>query len=115
MPVIFARLGSAFAAAERFSDATDAYKKATALKPEDANYQYQMGLQACRANRMEDCLAGVNKAATIDPSLGATAYFNIGALLTSRGSYAEAEAAYQKSAVHNPNNAETQYQLGLLL
>jgi len=114
LPVIFARLGSAYAAAERFSEATDAYKKAAELKPDDASYQYNMGLSACRANRVEDCRSGITKAVSIDPSLGTTAYFNMGSLMAGRGSYTEAEEAFQKSAVHNPNNAETQYQLGLI-
>ena len=114
MPVIFARLAAAYAAAGRFSEATDAYQKAAQLSPENSGYLYNMGMSACRANRIDECRNAIRKAADLDPALGSTAYFNLGAFLVSRGLAKEAGEAFQLSIAHDPNNAETYYQVALL-
>jgi tetratricopeptide (TPR) repeat protein len=114
MYVIFARLAAVYSEAERYNEATDAHKKAAELKPDDSWFFYNMGLSACRANRMDECRGGIAKSVELEPTRGAAAYFNLGSMLAAKGMGKEADEAFQKSVAYNPNNAETQYQIGLL-
>jgi tetratricopeptide (TPR) repeat protein len=114
MPVIFARLGSTYSAAGKFNEAAGAYQKATELNPNNSGYIYSMGIAQCNANHIDECRAAIRKAVEISPALGATAYFTLGTLLVSHGMAKDGDEAFQLSIAHDPNKAESYYQISLL-
>src|SRR5262249_24519842 len=114
MPVIFTRLGSTYNAAGKFNEAADAYQKAIELSPNNSGYIYNMGVAQCRADHINECRTTIKKAVDLTPSMGSSAYFDLGKMLVSRGMAKEADEAFQLSIAHDPNKAETYYQISLL-
>ena len=114
LPAIFNRLGETYMGAQKYGEAADAYKKATELKGDEADYFYGLGIAASRAARFDEGKAAIQKAAALDPARGGIAFLNLGLLLAGKGQDKDAIDALQKSIQQNPKAAETYYQLGLV-
>lgn len=114
MPVILARLAETYSEARKYNEAAETYKKAIELKPADIGYHDALYLALCRAGRIDECREAADKAVTLEPALGGSVFFNLGVMLAERGFVKESEEAFQRSIAHNPKNADTHYQFGLL-
>jgi tetratricopeptide (TPR) repeat protein len=114
LPAIFNRLGETYMAAQKFGEAADAYKKATELKADEADYFYNLGIAATRAARFDAGKAAMQKAAQLDAARGGIAFLNLGMLLGEKGQDKDAIDALQTSIKQNPKGADAYYQLGLV-
>ena len=115
LPVIFARLGETYTGTRKYIEAMDAYKKATELKGDEADYFYNLGLAATRASRFDVAKAAIQKAVDLDPARGGLAFLNLGILLGEKAQDKDAAEAFQKSIKQNPKGSDAYYQLGLAL
>ena len=124
--VIFAQLGEAWggkAAATRdaaqkkefYTKSIDNYKKAIAIKADDASYHNNYGLALANMGNATEAQAELTQAATLDPTNAGQYYFNLGAVLINKGASKEAAEAFTKSTQTNPPYAEGYYQLALAL
>jgi tetratricopeptide (TPR) repeat protein len=115
-------LGAAYECAGRYDDAAAAFQKAIDLKPQAAFYS---GLSTNLANsaaaqtdpkiaesKLADANAGCDKAAALDPAVGATCYRNVGIVLNNKGRQKDAVAPLQKATQANPKDAQAWYLLG---
>ena len=98
-----------------YDQAIDAYKKSLAIKPDDAAVYNQIGNLYGAEKKMPEATEALNKAAQLDPSLAAKAYFNMGANMVNGGHPAEAADFFKKAADADPHYAEAWYQYGSLL
>lgn len=98
-----------------YDQAIDAYKKSLAIKPDDAAVYNQIGNLYGAQKKMPEATEALNKAAQLDPSLAAKAYFNMGANMVNGGHPAEAADFFKKAADADPHYAEAWYQYGSLL
>ena len=115
LPAIFARLGETYAGMQKYGEAMDAYKKATELKGDEADYFYNLGIAATRASKFDVAKASTQKAVDLDPARGGLAFLNLGILLGEKGQDKDAADALQRSIKQNPKGADAYYQLGLVL
>jgi Flp pilus assembly protein TadD len=79
----------------------------------EANACIQQGLEASRADRVDEAMACFRRAAELAPSTGLP-HFLIGAELAQLGRMDEAEAAYANAVLLAPELDMARYQLGLL-
>ncbi len=98
-----------------YDAAIDAYKKSLAIKPDDAAVYNQIGNLYGAEKKMPEATEALNKAAQLDPSMAAKAYFNMGANMVNGGHPAEAADFFKKATDADPNYAEAWYQYGSLL
>jgi len=126
-PLLWARLGAAYlsaagkvpagdraAAAEDYTQAVEAYKKALALK-ESAALHNNLGQAYAKLGKADEAMAEYNAAAQLDPSNAGLYFYNLGAILTNAGKLEEANAAFDKAIAANPNRAEAYYWKGVNL
>jgi tetratricopeptide (TPR) repeat protein len=102
--------------------AEEAYKKAIELKPDhcDAlanlanvyNAEKKLDLALETTTKAGQCGAGAAGAAGGGGG-SPTSLYNEGVILWNQGKYPEAKAKFEASAKADPNNAETQYRLGM--
>jgi tetratricopeptide (TPR) repeat protein len=112
---------------KRLDSAVEAYLKAVQLKEATTNdkdpnaaktlaaYYNNLADALSRAKKTDDAVKNYEKAAQIDPTSAAQAYFNIGAVYTNAGRADEANAAFDKCIAADPTKAEAYYQKGLNL
>ncbi len=122
-PVIWGRLGKVYydagtkatgdAAKTDFTQSADAYQKAIAIKPNDANYHNNLGQAYLKLGRTDDAIKEYNASAQLDPANAATAYYNLGAVLTNAGKIDEANQAFDKALAINPDMAAAYYWKGV--
>jgi tetratricopeptide (TPR) repeat protein len=98
-----------------YDHAIEAYKKSLAIKPDDAAVYNQLGNLYGAEKKMPEATEALNKAAQLDPSMAAKAYFNMGANMVNSGHPTEAADFFKKAADADPNYAEAWYQYGSLL
>lgn len=98
-----------------YDQAIDSYKKGLAIKPDDAAVYNQIGNLYGAEKKMPEATEALNKAAQLDPSMAAKAYFNMGANMVNGGHPAEAADFFKKATDADPNYAEAWYQYGSLL
>ena len=126
-PVLWARLGGAYliaggktgsdrsAAAEDYTQAVDAYKKAIALKSSEAGYHNNLGQAYAKLGKADDAMNEYTTAAQLDPGNAGLYYYNLGAILTNTGKTDEANAAFDKAIAADPNRADAYYWKGVNL
>lgn len=90
--------------------ASEAYKKAIELKPDNPAYHNNYALTLAKEKKFDEAQVELNKAAQLDPAQAGRYYYNLGALLVNNGQSAQAEAAFKKAIEVNPDYADAQYQ-----
>jgi tetratricopeptide (TPR) repeat protein len=95
--------------------ALEAYNKALTLKPDDASIHNNYGLALVKANKLQDALAELEKAAQLEPANACKYYYNAGALLTNAGQVDPAIETFKKGIAADANCADAYYQMGVNL
>jgi tetratricopeptide (TPR) repeat protein len=95
--------------------AAEAYKKALALKPDDAALYNQLGNVYGAEGKVPEATEALTKAAQLDPQMAAKAYYNLGANLVNTGKSDEAADFFKKAIDADPNYADAHYQYGICL
>ncbi len=93
----------------------EAYQKALALAPNDANYHNNFALALARAKKFPEMEAELNKAVQLDPTNAGRYYFNLGAVLVNANQQGPACDAFKKAIAADPNYADAHYQYGICL
>jgi tetratricopeptide (TPR) repeat protein len=94
--------------------AVEAYKKGLELKPGDAGVYNQIGNLYGKEKKIPEATEALNKAAQLDPTMAAKAYYNMGANLVNTGQPDKATEFFKKATDSDPNYAEAWYQYGSL-
>jgi len=123
--VIFSHLGDAYGGlgdsktgAEQqanYDKGIEAYKKAIELSPMDPAYHNNYALILVKRKQMDEALAELNKAATLDPMSAGKYYYNLGAVLANVNQADAAGDAFKKATLSDPPYVEAYYQYGLVL
>jgi len=95
--------------------AADAYKKAIAIHPEEASLYNQLGNIYGAERKIPEATDALNKAAQLDPTMAAKAYYNMGANLVNSGNYQQAGDFFKKAIAADPNYADAHFQYGVCL
>lgn len=98
-----------------FDAALDAYKKVLAINPNEAAIYNQMGNIYGAEKKIPEATDALTKAAQLDPTMAAKAYYNMGANLVNAGNSDQAADFFQKAIAADPNYADAHYQLGICL
>ena len=98
---------------ETYLKAADAYKKAIAIKADDAALYNQLGNVYGSAGMMPEATEALTKAAQLDPQMAAKAYYNLGANLVNTGKPEDAAGFFEKAIAADPGYADAHYQLGI--
>lgn len=98
-----------------YQKAADAYKKALALKPDDAALYNQLGNVYGAMGSIPEATEALTKAAQLDPQMAAKAYYNLGANLVNTGKSDQAADFFKKAIDADPTYADAHYQYGICL
>ncbi len=93
----------------------DAYRKAIALKPDDAAYYNNFALALAKDKKIDEAKTNLDKAAQLDPPGAGKYFYNMGALLVNSGQNEAAGEEFKKAIAADPNYADAQYQYGVYL
>jgi tetratricopeptide (TPR) repeat protein len=123
--MIWGHLGEVYDYAGQYDDATNAYEKAIALRPEVVYYLNLSKAQTSSAlaqtdpkvteRTLADARATCDKAAALDAATGAKCWKNIGILLSNKGDMAGAITALQKTTQLEPKDAQAWFLFGRAL
>jgi tetratricopeptide (TPR) repeat protein len=123
--MIWGHLGEVYDYAGKYDDATSAYQKAVALRPEPVYYQNLSKAQATSAlaqtdsketeQKLADAQANCDKAVALDPATGARCWKNIGILLGNKGDMKDAITPFRKTTQLDPKDAHAWFLLGRAL
>jgi tetratricopeptide (TPR) repeat protein len=123
--MIWAHLGEAYDYAGQYDDATNAYQKAVALRPEALYYQNLSKAQASSAlaqtdsketeQKLADADASCDKAAALDTTAASRCWKNIGILLSNKADIKSAITALQKTTHLDSQDAEAWFLFGRAL
>ncbi len=124
--VVFAKLGEAYGGKaqatrdaaqkkELIAKATDSYRKAIELKPDDASYHNNFALALVSSGQVQEAQEELKKAAQLDAANAGQYYFNLGAVLVNTGNMQQAADAFKQSTEVTPPYTEGYYQLGVTL
>jgi protein O-GlcNAc transferase len=97
--------------ARRWGEALEAFQKAVAARPDNAEAQYFLGLSLSELGRLEEAVAAYGRAVALAPGM-AKAYSNMGGTLNRLGRGDEAAAASRRAIELEPNLAEAHNNLG---
>jgi tetratricopeptide (TPR) repeat protein len=95
------------------SEARDAYRRALALDPSDADSHVNLGRLLQEQGRMEEAARHYREALRLTPR-HATAAFNLGTVLEDQRKFPEAIAAYRDAVAFDDRLAEAHYNLSRL-
>ncbi len=102
-----------------YDKAIDTYKKALALPnvdvPTQAGFYNQLGNAYGAEKKIPEATEALSKAAQLDPTMAAKAYFNLGANLVNSGQNDAAAEFFKKSIAADPSYADAHYQYGVCL
>lgn len=98
-----------------YDKAAEAYKKALAIKPDDAALYNQLGNVYGASGRVPEATEALTKAAQLDPQMAAKAYYNLGANLVNTGKSDDAATFFKKAIDADPNYADAHYQYGITM
>lgn len=103
------------AAIADYGRASDAYAKAVALKPLDANLHNNYATVAARAQKIDIAQAELAKAIELDAPGAGKYYRNLARVYFDTNQPGPAEAAFKKAIQLDPKDPDAYYQLGLVL
>jgi tetratricopeptide (TPR) repeat protein len=98
-----------------YDQAIAAFKKSLELKPNDAAVYNQMGNIYGTQKKIPEATEALNKAAQLDPTMAAKAFYNLGANLVNSGQSDAAADFFKKAIAADPNYADAHYQYGVCL
>ena len=110
-PVLFNIQGAVLKGLGQLELSIEAYSKALAIKPKNADAYINMGNTLKDQGKLEKAIEAYNKALTIKPN-NADAYINMGITLKDQGELEEAIEAYNKALAIKPDYAEAHYNMG---
>lgn len=121
--MIWGRLGEVYDYAGHYQEATNAYRRAVEIRPDNAIYYENLSkAQASLAMGQTDSIvadqqlanadANCDKAALLDPIAGAKCWKNIGILLTNKNDLKRAVAPLKKATQLEPKDAQSWFLLG---
>jgi superkiller protein 3 len=112
-PITLVNLGLAFSNLKKYDDAAAAYRKAIALKPDDADAHAQLSLALANAGAIDEATKEVQEVAKLDRTLAGQYYYNIGAVLTNQRKPKDGLEMFKKAVEVDPKNALSYYELGI--
>jgi tetratricopeptide (TPR) repeat protein len=122
---ILSHLAEAYLYNGQYDAATNTYQKAIELRPEAACYQNMSEAQTRSAlaqteqremsGKLEDAEHSCEKARTLDSSIAARCWENIGILLSNNGYVKDSIAPWQKTTELEPTNGQALFMLGKAL
>lgn len=95
--------------------AIETYKKAIEVTPNNAALYNQLAIAYGAERKIPEAAEATAKAASLDPAMGAKAYYNMGANLVNAGQPDQAESFFKKAIEADPNYADAHYQYGVCL
>ncbi len=110
----YANLGQAYAEKGDLEKATENYKKAIMMDPNNPEAHYNLGNAYLSQDRLMEAAGEYQKAIKAKPNY-AKAYSNLGVVLLSIGRDDEAIEKYRRAAELDPNNVEAKFNLGTTL
>jgi eukaryotic-like serine/threonine-protein kinase len=110
-PVVFLYLGQAYYDVQRPALATEAYRKALAIKPDYPEALCNLGNSLTAERKLDDAVASFRKAIGLRRDY-ALAYFNLGYALDEQEKYDEAAVVYRQAIAARPDYAEAYCNLG---
>lgn len=113
-PWIARNLGLAYASLEQWDKAVQAYSKAIALAPDDAELFTDAALASQRAGRAEEAAVLYRAALRLSPNSRRT-HINLGNLLWDMGRLEDATQEFRQALVVDPSSVIAAYNLGLAL
>jgi tetratricopeptide (TPR) repeat protein len=93
----------------------ETYKKAIEITPNSGALYNQLAIAYGAEKKIPEATEATNKAAQLDPSMAAKAYYNMGANLVNGGNANDAETFFKKAIEADPNYADAHYQYGVCL
>lgn len=109
----YCNLGLIYIAQRNFSKASDAFKKAIALKPNNPYSLNGMGSVFYSKGKLQDAMERWQKAVEVDPNFF-SAYFNMANAWKNEKDFDKALEHYVMTIKTNPNMAEAYYEIGLI-
>ncbi len=113
--LVYLMLGDTNERLGNYGAAVAAYQKAIELKPTSADYYTRLSQALAKAGKIPEATQACEKAAALDPSKGATAWFNLGVVLYYANDLANAVEPLKKATALNPNSPDAWYLLGASL
>ena len=95
-------------------EAIEAYKKATSIKPDCPQVNYNMGNTLKQQGKLDQAIEAYKKATSIKPDY-AKAYYNEGAAFQEQGKLDQAIEAYKKATSVKPDYADVYNNIGTAL
>jgi tetratricopeptide (TPR) repeat protein len=108
---ILVNLGQAQECLGKFPDAADSSQKAIDLKPV-GQYYSAMATQLAKAGKFTEANAACEKGVTIDPTIAAGCWKNMGIVLSNASKMKEAIEPLKKATDADPKDAQTWFLLG---
>jgi tetratricopeptide (TPR) repeat protein len=96
---------------KKSAEALPFIERAVALRPQRADYHYNLGVILSSVNRSSDAVASFRKAIELKPDFG-DAIFNLAVALQAEGDLLESIAAYRRLLSLQPLNVSAQVNLG---
>lgn len=115
LPVVLGRLAECYHKARQYDKAVEAFQKAIAAKPDDANLYNNLGGVYADMGKTAEAAAEFQKAAEVDPAQASRYYYNYGAVMYNTGKMDEAAAAFKKATEIDANYADAYFMQGRAL
>ncbi|AII85970.1 tetratricopeptide repeat protein [Planktomarina temperata] len=109
--ILFNIQGAVLQGLRQLDASIEAYNKALAIKPDNADAYYNMGNALQEQGKLEEAIEAYNKALSLKPDY-AEAYNNMGNALKEQGKLEEAIEAHNKALAIKPDNADAYYNMG---
>jgi tetratricopeptide (TPR) repeat protein len=113
-PLVLAKLGESYEADGKYAEASDAYQKAVAGKPDPAYYN-NLGNCLARLGKTDEATAAYQQAIMLDPMNTAMYWRNLAVGLYNTGKIKESLDPLRKATDADPKSAQAWYLLGAAL
>src|SRR5262249_50469138 len=81
---------------KKYEEAAAAYQKAIEIKADEPAYFSNRSLALANSGKLDDAVTDAQKAAALNPAMGAQAYYNIGLIFTNTAKIKESVDAFKK-------------------
>lgn len=106
--------GVALTRSGRFSEAADAFRRATALNQDFAEAHHELGYALLRLRKYDDSIAALEQAIRLRPR-SADSYHVLGLSYSATARWNEATRALRQATANNPNSSTFYFDLGIAL